>query len=166
MLTLGPDEPIGNEDERAIRVRHGRPRLAQHIVEQLPQSQFFEPRPHHQHGPLRGGLEHVHRPAFAVDFGLSFEHTLELGQEVLQHILASRVGDGALFHLAVLSVRLDDAYLLVDGAVGGRNFDGADVHAKELSRLIREESSKNQGKLDFRFPYCVITFFEDEEPEH
>ena len=101
-------------------------------------------RRHHQHRSPGGGLENFHPPAFAVDFGYPLQPAFELGQDARQHILAAQVGDGALFDVAVFAVRLDDAYRLVDGAVGGWNFNRADVQAQALSRLIREESSKNK----------------------
>jgi hypothetical protein len=47
---------------------------------------------------------------------LTGEEFAEFGKDLDEEILATEIGDDALFDLTVLSVGLDDADVLVDGA--------------------------------------------------
>ena len=130
VLALRANQPIGHEHERPIRVGDVRPRRAQKLVEHLPQPQLVEQRPHHQHRPPGRRLENLHVVTLPFDLGQPLEHAFQLGQQLLEEILASQVGDRPLLDLAVFTVGLDDADVLVDLAAGGRDFDGADEHGR------------------------------------
>jgi hypothetical protein len=55
------------------------------------------------------------------------EQPLELGQLFPQRIFAAQLGNGALLDLAVETMGFDDPAVFVDRAIGGADFDGAEV---------------------------------------
>jgi len=75
-----------------------------------------------------------------------------------ERVFPSKVGDSPLLDLAILAVGFDDADILVDGAVGGRNFYGADKHAveyhdrrTELQGHLMEKIANHLIMLSLRF---------------
>ena len=62
----------------------------------------------------------------------------------MQEVLATEVGDDALFDFTVVAIGFDDADVLVDGAVGRGDFDGADVHRDSIT------TGKPSVKLKYR----------------
>src|SRR5512135_1720455 len=69
---------------------------------------------------------------------IAAQESLELGEDFGEEVLATQVGDGALLDLAVLAIGFDDADVFVDHAVGGPDFDGAEVHAVKYHDKISE----------------------------
>ena len=63
-----------------------------------------------------------------LDGGLPGEEPPELGEDLDEEVLASEIGDDALFDLAGFAVGLDDADVFVDGAAGGADVHGSRVH--------------------------------------
>jgi hypothetical protein len=81
-----------------------------------------------------GGIQDAQGVAvFASHQGFTEQDALQLGQQSGEEIFATEVGDDALFDLAVLAIGFDDADVLVDGAVGGRDFDGADEQGVSIT---------------------------------
>jgi hypothetical protein len=78
--------------------------------------------------------------------GRAEQDALELRKHQGEQIFAAEVGDDALLDLAVLAVGLDDAYVLVDGAVGGRDFDGADEHEVSITTILSNFTIRNGRK--------------------
>ena len=160
VLAAGPDEPIGDEHESPVRERGPLVGLAQKFVEQLPQAQLLEERAHDQHGSPGRGFENVDVAGRLTGRQrLTREEALQLRQQRRQDVSAAEVGDGALLDLAVLPVGFDDADVFVDGALGGGNLDGAQVHAKRVSRpawyISRSDSTPNGN----RYLNSVTTLF-------
>jgi hypothetical protein len=77
--------------------------------------------------PPGGGIEDVGigGPGFGR---IAAEESAELGEDLDEEVLAAEVGEGALLDLAGLAEGLDDADVLVEGAAGGPDFDGSQVH--------------------------------------
>src|SRR5262249_25367504 len=59
---------------------------------------------------------------------ITLEKAVEQGQDGFQGIASSEVGDDLLLDFVVFAHGADDADVLVDGAIGRRDFDGADEH--------------------------------------
>ncbi len=66
----------------------------------------------------------------AFQLGGAFQDATQVRKQGAEHVAAAQIGDDALLDLAVFAVGLHDAQVFVDGAVGGRDFDGPDVHAE------------------------------------
>ena len=65
---------------------------------------------------------------FAGNGRVATQQTDKFGQHLDEDILAAEVSHDALFYLAAFAEGLDDADILVDGAIGGRDFEDAWVH--------------------------------------
>src|SRR5713101_1670797 len=140
MLARRTHESVGDQHQDAtdpivIRIfarQQLRPTLTG--IEQWPQTQLAKEVTRDQHWPPGAGVEDFDGP-FASEFLgqllrllLAFEKANELGQDGFQGIASAEVGDDLLLDLSVLPHRTDDADILVDGAVGGGNFDGSNEH--------------------------------------
>ena len=100
------------------------------LVEDLPEAQLVEHGADDEDRPPVGGVADLGvRGIGFLAGGLAGEKSSELGEDLDEEILASEVGDNALFDLAILAVGFDDADVFVDGAAGGADFDGSGVHA-------------------------------------
>ena len=113
-------------------------RLAEKLVEDLGQAKLLEQSADDQDRPPGPGLKDIDIGLLAGGDGIAAEHADEIGEELLEEIFAAEVGDNALFDLTVEPEGLDDADVFVDGAIGGRDFDGADEHAKSITTAKRE----------------------------
>src|SRR5215472_4723246 len=138
VLAAGPAESISHQHEDTIGVGDLRrvfawPGSAQVLVQDLPQAQLIEESAQDQGGPPRPALQDIDVDSFASDAGCAAQDPFQFGEELLQEILAAEIGDDALFDLTVLAIGFDDADVLVDGAVGGGDFDGADVHGDSIT---------------------------------
>ena len=130
VLALGSGESIGHQHEGAVGIRDGLG-TPQDLIEQRPQSQLLEEVTKDQDRTPGGCVEDLDvlfRPP--VDRRRPFQHAPKLRQHGAEQILAAQIGDDALLDFAVLAVGFDHADVLVDRAAGGRDFDGADVHAR------------------------------------
>ena len=74
---------------------------------------------------------------------------LKPGEHGGQHVLAAEIRDDPLLDLAVFAIGFDDADIFVDSALGGRDFDRADVHGESITTGYRKGKGKQQenGKL-------------------
>ena len=138
MFAAGAHETIGNEDEGTIGIRDPSGSVtwfgsAELFVEDGPQAELVEQGTQQENGAPRPGLEDVDVGVLRRQARLAAQEAFETGQELLQQILATEVGDGALFDLAVLAVGLDNADVLVDRAAGGRNLDDAHIHVVSIT---------------------------------
>ena len=118
-------------------------RLAEKLVEDLGQAELIEQSANDQDRPPGPGLKDIDIRFLAGDDGIAAENADEIGEELLEKIFATEVGDdpGAPgLDLAVESEGLNDTDVLVDGAIGGRDFDSADKHAKSITTAKREST--------------------------
>src|SRR5262245_29556945 len=160
VLAARLNQPIGQQHESPIA--KGGPFLgfAEQFVEQLPQSQLVEEGADNKHGPPGGGFQDVEvTDRFADQTWLALEQALQLRQQCGQDILAAEVGDRTLFDLAVLAVGLDDANVLIDGALGGGHLDGAEVHGIPVSRRQLEYARSISDYSGILRILCVTTIF-------
>ena len=74
----------------------------------------------------------------AGDDGIAAKYADEVGKELLKEIFAAEIGDDALLDLTAEPEGLDDSDVLVDGAIGGGDFDGANEHAESITTDKRE----------------------------
>jgi hypothetical protein len=147
MLAAWTDEPIGNQHESAIGVRDVCLGGAEQTVKQFPQAQLLEQSADDQERAPGRGIENIDGMGiFTRQRWLAEQHPLQLRQQGRQQILATEIGDDSLLDLAVLAVRFDDADVLVDRAVGGRDFDGANEHAMSITTTKGKIKSNNQIK--------------------
>jgi len=138
VLAGGSDQAIGDEHEEPIGIRNASgvvafAWLAEKRVQDWDQAELLEERTDDQDGPPGPGLEDVDIRLLAGNDGIAAEHANEIGEELLEQVFASEVSDDALLDLAVLSEGFDDADVLVDGAVGEGDFDGADEHGVSIT---------------------------------
>jgi hypothetical protein len=85
------------------------------------------------------------------------EEPLQLGQQGREDVLRSEIDKGALFDLAVLAVGLDDADVLMDGAVGRRDFDGAEAQGDRGSRRCWRRSRPTNDNFEKSIANGVTT---------
>src|SRR5205823_13420226 len=90
---------------------------------------------------------------------LPLEEALQLRQQRGEDVLAAEVGDGALFDLAAVAVGFDDADILIDGAVGGRHLDRAEVHSRSVSRQGQRKARAKVENNGINVVRCVTTIF-------
>jgi hypothetical protein len=136
VLAGGGDEPVGDEHEGAVGKRDtfGEPKV---LVEDGPEAQRVEQGADDKDGsPVRGFAE----SGILGITGLPGEESPELGKHLDEEVLATEIGDDALFDLAAFAVGFDDADVFVDGTAGGADFDGSRVHA----RHYHDESQRIQ----------------------
>jgi hypothetical protein len=108
------------------------------LVEDGPEAQLVEQGADDKDGsPVRGFAE----SGIVGITSLPGEESPELGEHLDEEILATEIGDDALFDLTVFAVGFDDADVFVDGAAGGADFDGSRVHAIQY----HDESQRIQG---------------------
>ena len=74
------------------------------------------------------------------------KEALQLRQERRSGHPFVRDRQGCLLDFAILAVGFDDADVLVDGAVGGRDFDRAEVHEEQVSRQGADKARSNKEK--------------------
>src|SRR5262249_30202911 len=127
VLTGRIDEAIGHEHKGPVGQRHvfGSP---QRFVEDLPEAELVEQGPYREDRPPSRSIHNLGIGQLAgVESLVPSEQALESRQHLDQEVLPTEVGDDALLDLAVLAVGLDDADVLVDGAVGGADSDRTGV---------------------------------------
>jgi hypothetical protein len=123
------DQPACDQHKCPIRpgdCRSG----SQKPIQQIPQPQFLEQFARHQQrapGKSVQDLDVVLLLAFQL--GRAFQDATQVRKHSAEHVATAKIGDDALLDLAVFAVGFHDAQVFVDGAVGGRDFDGPDVHA-------------------------------------
>ena len=161
-----PDQAIGDEDEGAVGVRNASlvvafTRLAEEFVEDGSEPQLVEEGANDEGGPEGPGLKDLDVGRLAGNDGVAAQDADEVGEEWLEEILAAEVGDDPLFDFAVEAEGLDDAEVLVDGAVGGGDFDGTDEHEDSITpnRLTIKSRMANKVENDGR--ECHYAFGEN-----
>ncbi len=109
VLTGRRDQAVGDEHEGAVGERNalGVPEM---LVEDRPEAQLVEQGPDDEDRPPGGGVNHSGVGGIVgVALGVAVEEPAELGEQLNEEVLASEIGDDALFDLAVLAVGFDDA---------------------------------------------------------
>ncbi len=159
VFTARADQSVGQQHEGAIGVgdlRLGRP---EQFVEQLPQTQLIKKNSDSKDGSPGGRVADVDDMGILVrQSRLAEQQALELREHRGERVFPSKVGDSPLLDLAILTVGFDDADVLVDGAVGGRDFDGTNEHDVEyhdrqnkLQRQLLGKTANNLDMLSLRF---------------
>ncbi len=140
VLAGRPHQAVGDQHQDAADPVVGgvfaRPQLGPTptSIEPLPEAQLVEEVARDEHRSPGTGVEDFDGSLGAELLGqglrpfLAGEKAIEQRQDGFEGVASPEVGDDLLLDLAVLAHRADDADILVDGAVGGRNFDGADEH--------------------------------------
>jgi hypothetical protein len=110
------DEPIGDKHEGAVGERDGFG-PSEVFVEEIPKAQLIEQgEDDKDRSPVRGVSDLWFGVIGSLAVGLACQEFAELGKDLDEEILATEIGDDALFDLTVFSVGLDDADVFVDGA--------------------------------------------------
>src|SRR5262249_42185343 len=119
------------------------PGSAQVFVQDLPQAQLLEERAQDQDRSPRPALQDSDIDVCARDAGGAAQDPFELGEKFEQEVRAPETGDDAVLDFTVLTIGFDDADVFVDGAVGGGDFDGADVHGDSITTEKRRVKAKS-----------------------
>ena len=142
-----PNQPIGQQHEGAIGVGRSFLGARQELVEELPQAELVEESANHQHGPPSQCINHFDGiRIFPFRCRRAEQDLLKLGAW-RSHILAAEIRDHPLLDLAVFAIGFDDADIFVDSALGGRDFDRADVHGDSI-RLATLKARANSRKME------------------
>ena len=137
MFARWPGQAIGQKHKDTLGVGGPVPGTRQQLVEDAPQPELLEKRTHDQGGAPGRGIENLDGiRIFTAGRGRAEQGALKFGQQRSENILATEVGDDALFDFAIVAIGFDNADVLVDGAVGGRDLDGADEHGLSITTGI------------------------------
>ena len=89
---------------------------AEVLVKDVPEAQLIEQGADDEDGsPVRGVSDLGIGGIRSLTVGLASEKFAELGEKLDQQVLATEIGDDALFDLTIFSVGFDDADIFVDG---------------------------------------------------
>jgi len=111
--------------------------VRQNLVEDSPEIELLEECLYGEGGSPGRSIEDVNGIGiFAFRRGRAEQEALEFGQQGCEEVLASELGDDPLFNFAVVAVGFDNADVLVDGAIGGRDLDVADVHEVSITTYL------------------------------
>ena len=108
-------------------------------IEPVPKRQLIEEVARHEHRPPRAGVKHFDRtslpelPSRFCLIDVPLEKPIEHRQDGFERLASPEVGDDLLLDFSVFPYGTDDADILVDGAVGGGNFDGSDEQGQRSS---------------------------------
>src|SRR5262249_45296742 len=129
VLAAGLDQSIGDQDEGPVGEGDAFG-AAQMGIQDGPEAQVIEEGADGQDRSPGRGVEDVKILGLrGLGSGFLAEQPLELGQQFPQEIFATQIGHGVLLDLAVETMGFDDPDVFVDRALGGPDFDGAEVHA-------------------------------------
>jgi hypothetical protein len=109
------DEPVGDEHKGAVGERDtfGPSEM---LVEDVPEAQLLEQGPDDEdRPPVRGIGEMGFGRRAGPDDVVAGKEPPKLGEDLDEEVLASEVGDDALFDLAAVAEGLDDADVFIDG---------------------------------------------------
>jgi hypothetical protein len=112
------------------------------VSEDVPQTELREQGTDEANGAPSPGFEDVDVGGLFGQARFAAEEAFETGQELLEPVLATEVGDDPLPDLAILAEGLDDADVLVDGAAGGRDFGRCGHTGREYHDRIREKQGQ------------------------
>ena len=136
MLTGRPYQTIGQQDKNAIGKGRSFSGPGQQLVEDAPQPEAIEERPHGQDRPPGRGIDDLDGiRIFTRRHRRAEQRAFEFGQEKREQILATQISDDALFDFAVVTVGFDDTNVLVDVATGGPDFNGANIHEMSITTI-------------------------------
>jgi hypothetical protein len=145
VLAGGLNQPVGNQDEGAVGEgdTFG---SAQMGIQDGPEAQVIEQGADGQDRSPGRGIEDVELLGrVAGDGRFLAEQPLELWEHFSQEIFAAELGDGVLLDLSVETLGLDDPDIFVDRALGGPNFDSAEVHAVNYHDRNQGNQGENPG---------------------
>src|ERR1700691_5628953 len=136
MLTGRPYQTIGQQDKNAIGKGRSFSGPGQQLVEDAPQTEAIEERPHGRDRPPGRGIDDLDGlRIFTRRHRRAEQSAFQLGQEKREEILATQISDDTLFDFAVVAVGFDDTDVLVDVAAGRRDFNDADIHALSITTV-------------------------------
>ena len=104
------------------------------IIEQFPKTKSIKEMTHHEHRSPGAGLDNFDR-TFLRELScqsflivVPFEKPVQQRQDHFESLASPEVRDDLLFDFAILANRANDADILVDSAIGRRNFDRSNEH--------------------------------------
>ena len=137
------DQPIGNEDERAVGIRHTLG-LTEQRIEEVHRPSWSNRVRTARIGPQVEASRMSGSSASPASARSPPSNRWNLGR-IATKILTAEIGDGPLLDLAVLTIGLNEADILVDCAAGGPDFDRSDVHFMKYHDGRDGNQAKNLG---------------------